>query len=100
MLKFQDKFYIFFKDISKIIEFRFSLKKKGKLIWGRSPYLDYGPGIRTRRLKKEIDNLSINSSFIYMQSHWPWYDIFFYTLLGKLFKVKIVFNQNGVFTKK
>ena len=100
MIKFKDKFYIFLKDITQIIAFRISLKKKGEIIWGRSPYLNYGPGIRTVRLKSQINKFPLNDFYIYMQSHWPWYDILFYTLLGKLFNIKILFNQNGVFTEK
>ena len=100
MIRVKDKFIIFLKDITQIIAFRISIKKKGKIIWGRSPYLDYGPGIRTLRLKNQIDNFPINDFYIYIQSHWPWYDIFFYTLLGKLLNIKILFNQNGIFTKR
>ena len=100
MIKFKDKLDIFLKDITQIIAFRISLKKKGKIIWGRSPYLNYGPGIRTLRLKSQIDKFPLNDFFIYMQSHWPWYDIFFYTLLGKVLNIKILFNQNGIFTEK
>ena len=100
MIKVKDKFYILLKDIIQIIAFRILIKKKGKIIWGRSPYLDYGPGIRTLRLKIQIDKLPINGLFIYMQSHWPWYDIFFYTLLGKIFNIRILFNQNGIFSEK
>ena len=81
MLTIKEKFYIFFKDIYELCSHKIFHKEKGKVIWGRSPYLEYGPGIRTRRLKYEIEKLSINDVFIYMQSHWPWYDIFFYTFL-------------------
>ena len=100
MIRVKDKFVIFLKDITQLIAFRISIKKKGKIIWGRSPYLNYGPGIRTLRLKNQIDNFPINDFYIYIQSHWPWYDIFFYTLLGKLLNIKILFNQNGIFTEK
>lgn len=100
MIKVKNKFYILIKDITQIIAFKISIKRNGKIIWGRSPYLDNGPGIRTLRLKNEIDKLPVNDLIIYMQSHWPWYDIFFYTLLAKVLNIKILFNQNGIFTEK
>ena len=99
MLTIKDKFYIFFKDIYDLFSHKIFYKKKGKVIWGRSPYLDYGPGVRTRRLKYEIEKLSINDVFIYMQSHWPWYEIIIYTFFAKLLNIKVIFNQNGIFTE-
>lgn len=99
MITLKDKLYIFFKDIFELITYKISQKEKGKIFWGRSPYLDYGPGIRTSRLKYEIEKLSINDVFIYMQSHWPWYEIILYIFFAKLLNIKILFNQNGTFTK-
>lgn len=100
MLKLRTKLSILFNDIIYILFYRLGLKKKPLIIWGRSPYLEFGPGIRTRRLKNLIEKEAINKICIYMQSHWPFYDILLYTLLAKFLNIKIIFNQNGIFSKE
>ncbi len=100
MIKFRNKINIIFGDIVYQLFYRLKIKKKPLIIWGRSPYLEFGPGIRTRRLKNHIEKESINKICIYMQSHWPWYDILIYTFFAKVLNIKIIFNQNGVFSKK
>lgn len=99
MLNVRNKLDILFYNFSLIFKYKLT-SNKNFIIWGRSPYLEYGPGIRTRRLKKIIEKESINKVFIYMQSHWPWYEIIIYTLVAKLLSIKIIFNQNGIYTKK
>ena len=99
MITFNEKIFILFSDIYNQLKYRLLANKKPSIIWGRSPYLEFGPGIRTRRLKNTIENELINKTCIYMQSHWPWYDIILYTFWAKILRIKIVFNQNGIYTK-
>ena len=99
MITFNEKICILFNDIAQQLKYRLLVNKKPSIIWGRSPYLEFGPGIRTRRLKNNIEKKTINKTCIYMQSHWPWYDIIFYTFCAKILKIKIVFNQNGIYRK-
>ena len=99
MIPFNKKIYTLLNDIYNQLTYRLSTYKKPLIIWGRSPYLEFGPGIRTRRLKNNLKIDSINKTCIYMQSHWPWYDILFYTLFAKIFRIKILFNQNGIYKK-
>ena len=100
MLNTWQKLNILFGDVFYLIIFRFSNKPfKKRIIWGRSPYLEYGPGIRTKKLKKQLNNLNLKRNLIYMQSHWPWYEVIIYIVVGKIFKYKIIFNQNGLFNK-
>ena len=100
MLKSTKKISILLNDIYYQLSYRFLANKKPLIIWGRSPYLEFGPGIRTRRFKSIIEKKSINKICIYMQSHWPWYDIVIYTFFAKLLNIKIIFNQNGIYTKQ
>ena len=83
MLKSTKKISILLNDIYYQLSYRFFGNRKPLIIWGRSPYLEFGPGIRTRRFKSIIEKKSINKICIYMQSHWPWYDIVIYTFLGR-----------------
>ena len=100
MIKTTKKISILFNDILYQLSYRLFQNKKPLIIWGRSPYLEFGPGIRTRRLKSIIEKKYINKICIYMQSHWPWYDIIIYTFFAKLLNIKIIFNQNGIYTKQ
>ena len=68
MLNVRNKLDILFYNFSLIFKYKLT-SNKNFIIWGRSPYLEYGPGIRTRRLKKIIEKESINKVFIYMQSN-------------------------------
>ena len=97
MIKFRDKLKIIGNDISHIINYRFGITQEKKILWGRSPYLEYGPGIRTQRVKKYLKNETLDRNIIYIQSHWPWYEIIIYTLIAKVFKIKTIFNQNGIY---
>ena len=100
MIKTSKKINILFNDIYYQLSYRLFPNKKPLIIWGRSPYLEFGPGIRTRRLKSIIDKKSINKICIYIQSHWPWYDIVLYTFFAKILCIKIIFNQNGTYSKQ
>ena len=95
-----DKLKIIKNDLVHIIKYRIGLTKQKRIIWGRSPFLEYGPGIRTQRVKKYLDKETLNKNIIYIQSHWSWYEIIIYNLMGKIFRVKIIFNQNGIYFKK
>ncbi len=99
MIKLIDKFKIIRSDILHIVKYRIGSVKDKKILWGRSPYLKYGPGIRTLRIKKYLDNELFEKNLVYIQSHWPWYEIILYTLTAKLFRIKIIFNQNGIYYK-
>ena len=69
------------------------------IIWGKSSIIKFGPGIRTRRLISTISIENLKKNLIYMQSHWPWYDLIIFTLIAKIFNIPIVFNQNGIYKK-
>lgn len=100
MIKTSKKITIVLEDLFSQLSYRLLINKKPRIIWGRSPYLDFGPGVRTRRFKSFIEKENINKICIYMQSHWPWYEIILYTCFAKLLNIKIIFNQNGIYTKK
>ena len=100
MINTSKKINILLSDLFCQLSYRLSINKKPLIIWGRSPFLDFGPGIRTRRFKRFIEKETINKICIYMQSHWPWYEIILYIVFAKLLNIKIIFNQNGIYTKK
>ena len=84
MIKLINKFDILLNDLIYQLSYSFKINKKPLIVWGRSPYLEFGPGVRTRRLKNLLEKESINKICIYMQSHWPWYDILIYTFFANI----------------
>ena len=99
MIKFRGKIEIIINDFSHLLLSKIGLIKYKKILWGRSPHLEFGPGIRTLRLKKGLQKEFFDKNIIYMQSHWPWYEIMIYSFLAKLLNIKIIFNQNGIYSK-
>ena len=99
MFKFTKKLEIIINDLFFLFLSRIGLANQAKILWGRSPYLKYGPGIRTRRVKKLLDKELLDKNIIYMQSHWPWYEIIIYTFTAKFLRIKIIFNQNGTYSR-
>ncbi len=89
-----------FQSFVKSFLFRdISGSKIKKIIWGHSETLEYGPGVRTRRLRDSLKNIKLHKHIIYMQSHWPWYEILFYSISSKIYQTPIIFNQNGIYKK-
>ncbi len=74
-------------------------KTKKVIFWGNSPNLNFGPGIRTRRLIKSLGNNHFKKQIIYMQSHWPWYELLIFIFISKLLRLPIIYNQNGIYHK-
>lgn len=92
---------IIFRNLSMLFkEFEdLFFQKRKNIIWGNSRYKNFGPGIRTRRLEYFFKNISLKNKIIYMQSHWPWYELIFTIILSKVLIIPIVFNQNGIYKK-